>query len=388
MTYQDLPRNLLDFGATLRVQGFSVGPEETRQALAALEAVDIGDYAQVKNALQLVLCASREQEELFDALFRAHFLPTPAKQAPPESQSKASEGGRDEQERAPQQRKGKGQPSPGEAAGGPEPTPTTPSEDDSSEGGAPLSLQALFSPFQQRHEEALEPPPDAEEMRAAAAALLKRVRLGRSRRWRSVTRGPRFHFRRTLRRSLQTGGEALVPAWLGHPPRKPRFVLLLDGSRSMASYSGRLLQFALALSQRSARVEVFVFSTSLKRITRSLRRRRSLSDLGDAWGGGTQIGECLSDFVRRYGTGLLTRDTLVLIASDGLDAGDAERLGRAARDLHRLSAGVVWLNPLLNTPGYEPTAAGMQAALPYIDTFTSADDVASFERLSSQVRLR
>jgi hypothetical protein len=58
------------------------------------------------------------------------------------------------------------------------------------------------------------------------------------------------------------------------------------------------------------------------------------------------------------------------------------------RELHRRSAGVVWLNPLLETPGYEPTAAGMSAARPYITTFTSINDRAGLARLSRLVRLR
>ena len=58
-----------------------------------------------------------------------------------------------------------------------------------------------------------------------------------------------------------------------------------------------------------------------------------------------------------------------MIASDGLDVGAVDVLTGAMRDLHRRSAGVVWLNPLLDTPGYEPTARGMKAARPHISTF-------------------
>ena len=57
-------------------------------------------------------------------------------------------------------------------------------------------------------------------------------------------------------------------------------------------------------------------------------------------------------------------------------------------NLHRRSAGVVWLNPLLETEGYEPTAVGMSAALPYVTTFTSINDQAGLARLSRLVRLR
>jgi hypothetical protein len=43
------------------------------------------------------------------------------------------------------------------------------------------------------------------------------------------------------------------------------------------------------------------------------------------------------------------------------------------RELYRRSAGVVWLNPLLETEGYEPTASGMRSARPYVTMFTSVN---------------
>src|SRR5258706_15844491 len=57
------------------------------------------------------------------------------------------------------------------------------------------------------------------------------------------------------------------------------------------------------------------------------------------------------------------------------------------RSCHRL----VWLNPLAGTPGYQPLAAGMRAAFPYIDDFLPAGSVASLERLGeilARVRAR
>ena len=48
--------------------------------------------------------------------------------------------------------------------------------------------------------------------------------------------------------------------------------------------------------------------------------------------------------------------------------------------LRRRSSALVWLNPLLDTPGYEPTALGMTVAKPFITTFTSVNDwPASFD---------
>jgi uncharacterized protein with von Willebrand factor type A (vWA) domain len=49
---------------------------------------------------------------------------------------------------------------------------------------------------------------------------------------------------------------------------------------------------------------------------------------------------------------------------------------------------VVWLNPLLETAGYEPTASGMRAARPYVTTFTSVSDAPGLARLARTVRIR
>ena len=71
----------------------------------------------------------------------------------------------------------------------------------------------------------------------------------------------------------------------------------------------------------------------------------------------------------------------MIVVSDGWDRGDpalvATETARLRRNCHRL----VWLNPLAGTPGYEPLAGGMRAALPYIDDFVPAGTVASLERL-------
>ena len=109
--------------------------------------------------------------------------------------------------------------------------------------------------------------------RDAARALVRRAAAGTGRAagGRRV-RGRRFDFRRTLRASLQTGGEALAPRWLRRPRRAPRFVLLIDGSRSMSAYAGRALQIAVAMASVTTRVEVFTFSTELRRVTSDVRR--------------------------------------------------------------------------------------------------------------------
>jgi uncharacterized protein len=233
------------------------------------------------------------------------------------------------------------------------------------------------------------------------------LKLGRSRKWRSSQRHARFDLRRTLRASLSTGGEALRPRWQAHPKRNPRIVLLLDGSRSMESHNLPVLQFAYALSQRSRRVDVFTFSTELRDVTADLKelaarggvqtsQTRSplearlgfkLPELRGAWGGGTRIGESLNAFLRDHAHRTLTPDTLVVIASDGLDVGETEPLERAMGNLKRRGAGVLWLNPLATLDGFTPSARGMRAALPFVSLLTHAATPQEFGRLARALRL-
>jgi hypothetical protein len=72
---------------------------------------------------------------------------------------------------------------------------------------------------------------------------------------------------------------------------------------------------------------------------------------------------------------------VVLLVSDGWDRGDPELLRREVARLQRRAWRLVWLNPLLGTPEYEPLARGMQAALPFVDDFLPVHNLASLEEL-------
>ena len=47
--------------------------------------------------------------------------------------------------------------------------------------------------------------------------------------------------------------------------------------------------------------------------------------------------------------------------------------------LRRRARRVVWLNPLLNQPGFQPVSAGMTAALPHLDLHAPAGDLDSLK---------
>lgn len=388
-----LLENLVAFGEHLRhtTQQFNLGPEEIHDSLLALEAVQLGKLQEVRQALKLVMCSNLEQERVFDDLFYQFFLHNrqrPSATAHPRATPGSPEEA-EEKTQAVQPHPSEPQGAEGQVGKG-RPQQT---DDTDADWAAPL-LKAMFSRAEGTEAQEVEIPEQGlEALLSAATQMVNQVRLGRSRRWVLASKGPRFHMRRTLRKALHTGGDPVYPAWQRHPKRRPRFIFVLDGSRSMQDYADRLLQFAYALRMRCSRVEVFVFSTQLERITQQLEKakhpseRPRLSRLGQAWGGGTSIGENLLRLEQQHGH-LIRGDSIVIVASDGLDTGAAEILNLALRKIYQRSAALIWLNPLLNSKGYDPKTNCMKAALPYLDRFCAAGDPEAFARLTHRLRLR
>ncbi len=212
-----------------------------------------------------------------------------------------------------------------------------------------------------------------------------------SRRRRPTLRRGRVDLRRTMRVNL-TRGELIELRRKTRKRRKVRLVLLCDISGSMDLYSRFLLQFLYALQNVFGRVETFTFSTRLTRITEYLKGRpyrqvlRGLSDVKD-WSGGTRIGECLAHFNYEWGSRLLDRYTIVMILSDGWDTGDPELLAGELLKIKRRAGRLIWLNPLLGNPAYQPLTRGMAAALPILDRFAPAHNLESLRDLAQRLRL-
>jgi uncharacterized protein with von Willebrand factor type A (vWA) domain len=204
--------------------------------------------------------------------------------------------------------------------------------------------------------------------------------------------GQQPDLRRTLRRNLRYGGEILE--WARRKPKvRPRpLVIIADISGSMERYTRLLLHFIYSLAEGlDQQVEAFVFSTRLTRITRPLRGRdvdRALQDVSHLvadWSGGTRIGEAIKTFNYDWARRVLGRGAVVLLISDGWDRGDIDLLGKEMARLQRSCHRLIWLNPLLGSPSYEPLTRGMQAALPYIDDFLPVHNLTSLEDLAEHL---
>jgi len=229
----------------------------------------------------------------------------------------------------------------------------------------------------------------SDDEREQALHLIDRLRARqphrRSRRVRTARRsGHRPDLRRTTRAALRTGGEPLARRWVERAERPRPVVLLVDASGSMAPYARALLRFAHVAVAGGTRVEAFVLGTRLTRVTRELSTRdpdlafRAAAGAVVDWHGGTRLGDCLRRFDEEWG---LARGAVVVVLSDGWDLGDPDALAAQVGRLHRLSHHLVWVNPLKASPGYEPLARGMAAALPHVDRFVEGHDVAAIEAL-------
>ncbi len=189
--------------------------------------------------------------------------------------------------------------------------------------------------------------------------------------------------RSMIRSSFKTGGEPIRRHFTQHGAKTRRVVFLLDISGSMEAYARALLRFVQAAVVGRRQVEAFTLGTRLTRITRELSNRDFDSALGDTsraiadWSGGTRLGETIRDFVNDWGQRGMARGATIVILSDGWDRGEAGIMDEQMARLARVSHQIIWMNPLKASPGYEPLAQGMAAALPFIDRFIEGHSLES-----------
>jgi uncharacterized protein with von Willebrand factor type A (vWA) domain len=231
---------------------------------------------------------------------------------------------------------------------------------------------------------------DPEALAAAhqsAARLAEVLRTRLTRRSRIAKAGQRLDLRRTIHASIARGGTPLDLVWHRRRARPLRLVVLLDASGSMSLYTAVFTRFIHGVIHGFREADAFLFHTRLVQISHAMREQHPqraidrLSLLAEGVGGGTRIGACLAQFNRWHARRVLTSRSVLMIVSDGYDTGEPGALGTAMAALHRRCRRIVWLNPMLGWPGYEPVARGMAEALPHVDLFAPAHNLESLARL-------
>ena len=371
--------NLVSFGRALREHGLSVTPAEVVTAATVLQHIDTTDRDEVFLSLRTVLTTSVDDFPIFAEIFEKFWTTSPRAVAPKlvERESTAHTSLRT---RSLAHTRGLAfflenwNPS---ARADARPIDVPGASDDESRA------QKDFTEF--THDE-------LEEISRLARRIVKRLSNRPSRRWQPTRRGHRVNLRRSLRLSLKTGGELIDLSYRRRRPKRTKLVVICDVSGSMDMYSRLLLQFIYGLQNSFAKVESFVFATSLSRITGELKNktyRRALDRLSanvQGWSGGTRIGASLAAFNLQW-LRRIDKRTVVIILSDGWDTGEPAELAAALSQLKARAGRLVWLNPLLGSSTYYPQTRGMQAALPFIHVFAPAHDLASLRALEPHLVL-
>jgi len=187
----------------------------------------------------------------------------------------------------------------------------------------------------------------------------------------------------TFRYSMRRGNDLLQMRFSKPKDKKLKIVLICDVSKSMDLYSRFFIHMIYAFQNAYDKIETFVFSTAIHRVTEVLsnhdisRALEIISERVPQWSGGTKIGSCLQDFLNGSGHRLLNSKTVVFIVSDGWDTGEPDKLKITMRNIHKQSRKVIWLNPLAGMDGFKPEVMGLQVALPFIDVLAPAHNLES-----------
>lgn len=224
--------------------------------------------------------------------------------------------------------------------------------------------------------------------------LARKIAHQKSRLRKSSKKHKNLDLRKTIRLNLRKGGDIQRLVFSQRKDKKLKLVLLCDVSKSMELYSRFFVHLIYAFQNAYDKIETFVFSTALHRVSDILDNQEfgkafdTISDRVPHWSGGTTIGSCLKDFEREYSHGMLDKKTVVLILSDGWDTGDPEIIKSAMNAIYKKSRRVIWLNPLAGNPKFSPEAIGMKSALPYLDVLASAHNLESLKAALKAVQKR
>jgi uncharacterized protein with von Willebrand factor type A (vWA) domain len=371
-----LRARLAGFSGFLRAHGFGVGGADAVGVLETCAQAGMLDPQVLRWSLKALLCGRGDEWRRFDGLFDAYFLP-PNKSLfaqgsgrAGEARDAASPGRGDELAAAP----GAGHGAAGDVDSG------------SARHGASHEESLVSMDFRD-----LNRPEDAYDIETLMRRFAKRLARLRLRRETAHHHGRRLDLRATIRRSVSCGGTPFRLAWKERRRIRPRLVLLVDVSRSMSLYSFFYMRLARALCGELNDVYCFIYHTRITDVGAALRdpdpwrSQERLHLLAIGWAGGTRIGECLRDFNRDHGARLVHSRTGVIVVSDGYDTGEPRVLAEALATLRRRARCLVWLNPLLNKPGYAPESRGMKAAMPHIDLLAAGADLASVERVLPRI---
>lgn len=367
--------NLVQLCTFLRSHGYSIGTKEEVDAMLAICSLPIENESYFKIALKSIFVKSKWQYEQFDDLFEEFW-----------NQLKKAVDSKTMQKY-----------DPAEKVQTPKsPAPTFDAlkswlHNEKPEIDKEIAAFSSLEVLTRKKFEDMSP----DEMRLIKALLKKIARQiahQKSRLKKRSTKRKSLDIKRTFSDNMRLGGEIFKLHFSEPKNKKLKIVLLCDVSKSMGLYSRFFVHLIYAFQNSYDRIETFVFSTALHRVTELLenfdyeKAFDKISERVPQWSGGTTIGSCLQSYVDNFSQSTLTKKTVVFILSDGWDTGDTISLRSSMHQIHKRSKKVIWLNPLAGNADFSPEVIGLQTALPYIDVLESAHNLESLKRAMKHLK--
>ena len=188
-----------------------------------------------------------------------------------------------------------------------------------------------------------------EELGRIVRPLSRKLATRLAARRRKATRG-RIDIRRTLRRSMSTGGVPIRPVYAKPHPSRPELVLLCDVSGSVSGFSSFTMHLVQALSGQFSKVRVFAFVNAMAEVTDivkdggdDLAGRIAREARITKWHASSDYGEAFADFHAEHMTAIGPR-TAVLILGDARNNNQDANLG-ALHEINQRARRTFWLNP-------------------------------------------
>lgn len=373
------------FSRMLRLEGLTVGVQETADAAQILISLGLTDREQVKAALRTVFAKSREEQASFDRVFDGYFV----------SEETMRQQAKDQMEREQALEEGRRE-----------------AEEDLQIRGEPMhlreDLKEVYATMPEEERERLrqlmerykgnidrhpdlygnfihsvftralleqqmkmedaglgveESDPelgllyrdiaqfrDVEIPRAITliSAITRQINGELSAKRQKKSHSGQLDFRRTIRRGLETGGSLNRLSFKRKAKRRKKLVILCDVSGSMMQFSEFALRFIQSMNQTSDSSRVFLFSEDLVEANAfSLQNmdlfRSYVRDSG-LYGRGTDLGTALERLCSMQPSVLGPSATL-LILSDTKTI-DLPRAVKWLMEAKRMAGRVVWMNPI------------------------------------------
>ncbi len=339
------------FAAYLRKHGYRLGiPEQQSMVQVALN-LGIEQFVRVKACWRSVVCGTADEWRRYPELFGQYWFPEKVK--PVVRASGWTQPRRDLRQLVDDLHSTLDRP-PSRAPvvlGDLAPVQAkleTSGDSDHAQGGASHADSTAHRDFKEW------PSEDLRQLERIVEDIARRLRARLTRRRRLDERGRLLDLRKTLRRSLRTGGIPFKPAWLKRRHERPRLFILVDVSRSMELYARLFLHIARAFAS-VLRARVFAFHTHLAEITSLLKppsesAQARIEAVTAGFGGGTRIASSLNHFAAVHAKGALSRPSRVVVMSDGFDSEGELELVHALTAIRAQGARIYWLHPTRDVP--------------------------------------